>query len=427
MPVDTQLPKTRRVLPSGTRQVTHTVEIVELRSNFLPTAGVPRSLRMDKAMSPRLNLTTGTLAVPPGLQAGLTYEVTSAVTPLVAETQLLNAPIAAVDRSKELELLQPPIRNLAADLTEGKQQGWQQMAAIRDKFVQEGFYDISEQAAPGHSYARIGSMLVDPTRIVGYGEQYAAAAAVMARVVSLPARVVVGYRIPDDRWANGRADVLAGDIEAWVELDAGALGWVPVDVTPDESRVPDPESSGVTIRDVAIPNPPPPPPPPPNVDPPQQDKEEIDDKEEEEEDQPTQGGGLPLWAKVTAAAVGFPFLVVVAAAAFVVALKRRRRNQRRRASPPVQIAGAWAEALDRLTEAGAPDHRGTPRTRQSAPTCVTSRRWRRWSRSSVNWPRWSTAPPMPPIHHRALTSIQRGPAAIVSCTSCGSRPRAAAA
>ena len=85
--------------------------------------------------------------------------------------------ITPVDRSEELELLPPPVRNLAADLVEGKETGWAQMAAIRDKFVNEGFYDVTPETPPGHSYARISEMLGDPARIVGYEEQYAAAAA----------------------------------------------------------------------------------------------------------------------------------------------------------------------------------------------------------------------------------------------------------
>ena len=61
------------------------------------------------------------------------------------------------------------------------------MAVIRDKFVNEGFYDVTEATPPGHSYGRINLMLEDPSRIVGFEEQYAAAAGVMARAASLPA------------------------------------------------------------------------------------------------------------------------------------------------------------------------------------------------------------------------------------------------
>ena len=365
VPVDTELPDTARVLPDGTRAVEHTVEIRTLTGHFLPAAGVARRITFadDVDHDPRLNLVTGTVALPGGLSEGLRYEITSAVTPVIAETQLAAAAIAPVDWTEELELLPPPVRNLAADLVEGEDDGWPQVAAIRDKFLQDGFYDTSDQTPPGHAYARIGEMLADPERIVGYDEQYAASAAVMARVASLPSRVVVGYEVPDDRWQQGRAEVLAGDLTAWIELDAGPLGWIPVDVTPDESRVPDPQSQGVSIQDVAIPNPPPPPPPPPQVEPPQQEEEEIEEEEEkQDEDEAGGSSGIGVWGWVALGGGGIPLVLFVLFALVVIALKAlRRRRRRRRASPSGQVAGAWAEVVDRCTESGAPPlRRATP-------------------------------------------------------------------
>ncbi len=303
-----------------------------------------------------MNLGTGTIALPGGVPDGLTYEVRSAVPPTVTEEQLLDAKIATVDRSKELELLPPPVRNLAADLVEGRDGGWDQMAAIRDEFVNGGFYDATPDTPPGHSYGRIATMLTDPARIVGFEEQYAAAAAVMAEVAGLPVRVVVGYEIPPDAWRNGKADVTADDISAWVELDAGDLGWVPVDVTPDRSRTPDPEAQGATTQQVAIPNPPPPPPPPPNVEPPRQEERKVDDTQID----PitfswSDGAGWAPWAVVAAGVAVVPIALLLLFVVVVVLWKAvRRRRRRTRPSTTGRIAGAWAEAIDRCTEAGAP-------------------------------------------------------------------------
>ena len=279
VPVDTQLPELDDPLPDGTTSVHHTVEIVDLGGSFLPLPGTATELVFPDDPDPRLNLQTGTVALPGGVPNGLTFDVTSSVIPTPTEAELATTTVTPVDRTEELKLLQPPVRNLAADLVEGRDQGWGQMAAIRDEFVNRGFYDATADTAPGHSEARIARMLEDPEQIVGYEEQYAAAAALMARVASLPTRVVVGYRVPEDAWQGGRAEVTAGDIAAWVELDTGEHGWVPVDVTPDRSRTPDPESQGATTEQIAIPNPPPPPPPPPDVQPPRQVDEEVDDDE----------------------------------------------------------------------------------------------------------------------------------------------------
>jgi transglutaminase-like putative cysteine protease len=362
VPVDTQLPELDGALPEGAQTVEHTVEIHDLGGFFLPTAGAPLRLSFSDDPDPRMNLGTGTVALPGGLPDDFSYRVTSAVPPEPSEAQLEAARITPVDRSEELELLPPPVRNLAADLVEGKDTGWAQMAAIRDKFVNEGFYDVTPETPPGHSYARISEMLGDPARIVGYEEQYAAAAAVMARVASLPARVVVGYRIPADRWDNGRADVTAGDISAWVELNAGDLGWVPVDVSPDRSRTPDPETKGITTEKIAVPNPPPPPPPPPEVAPPRQEDEEVENDEAFEpidhEMERSDGVGIGTWVAIGAG--GVPLFLLVAFVTTVIAWKAlRRRRRRRRGSAGGRVAGAWAETVDRCTERGAARPVGT--------------------------------------------------------------------
>jgi hypothetical protein len=356
VPVDTHLPELDQPLPDDVAAVEHTVTITDLGGNFLPAPGVARELVLPAELDPRMNLGTGTIALPGGVADGLTYDVRSAVPPEVTEEQLRDAEITPVDRAEELKLLPPPVRNLAADLVEGREFGWDQMAAIRDAFVEGGFYDASPETPPGHSYGRIASLLEDPTRVVGFEEQYAASAAVMAQVAGLPVRVVVGYELTPDAWRNGSADVTANDISAWVELDAGELGWVAVDVTPDRSRVPDPESEGATTQEIAIPNPPPPPPPPPNVEPPRQRDDEIDDDAMEPiAFDVSDRIGLAPWAAVAVAVAGIPLGLLVLFVAVVVVWKAlRRRRRRSRPSPTGRIAGAWAEAIDRCTEAGAP-------------------------------------------------------------------------
>lgn len=358
VPVDTVLPELDSALPAGATTTRHTVEIVDLDGVFLPLPGRATELRFPDERDPRLNRQTGTVALPGGVTDGLTYDVTAAVDPTLGEAELAATTVIPVDRSEELKQLQPVVRNLAADLTQGRNRGWDQMAAIRDEFVDYGFYDSTEDTPPGHSEARLALMLEDPTQIIGYEEQYAAAAALIARVVSLPTRVVVGYRIPEASWTSDAdgvvAEVSAGDIAAWVELDTGPTGWVPVDVTPDRSRTPDPESQGRTTEQIAIPNPPPPPPPPPEVQPPRQEDEEVDDDEGfEPVSDEVRAGAVSPWAWVAIGGGGGPLvLLVLGALAVVVAKAIRRRRRRRHRSATSQVAGAWAEAVDRCRESG---------------------------------------------------------------------------
>ena len=126
VPVDTQLPELDDPLPDGTTTVEHTVEIVDLGGSFLPAAGTPRRARRSPSdLDPRMNLLTGTVALPGGVTDGL--DVRGHARPSsrrAPRTQLAAAPITPVDRTEELELLPPPVRNLAADLVEGQDRGW---------------------------------------------------------------------------------------------------------------------------------------------------------------------------------------------------------------------------------------------------------------------------------------------------------------
>jgi hypothetical protein len=120
--------------------------------------------------------------------------------------------------------------------------------------------------------------------------------------------------------------------------------------------VPDPETEGATTQEIAIPNPPPPPPPPPNVEPPRQRDDEIEDAEMEPiAFEIGDRGGLAPWAAVAVGVAGVPVGLFLLAALVIVGWKAlRRRRRRTRPSPTARIAGAWAEAIDRCTEAGAP-------------------------------------------------------------------------
>ena len=171
----------------------------------------------------------------------------------------------------------------------------------------------------------------------------------------------MGYKIPADRWKNGRAEVMANDISAWVELDAGEHGWVPVDVSPDRSRTP-PESQGSTTEQIAVPNPPPPPPPPPEVEPPRQEDDEVEneDKFEPIAHEFDLGGGPGIATWVAIGAGGIPLLLFALFAAIVVGWKALRRRRRRfHGTTGGRVAGPWAEAIDRCTESGLPRAAGT--------------------------------------------------------------------
>src|SRR5690606_24406395 len=129
-----------------------------------------------------------------------------------------------------------------------------------------------------HGADRITTLLTGDL-MVGDGEQYAAAMALMAREMGLPARVVMGF-VPEAPAGPDDAVTLTGaDVEAWVEVELAGHGWVPFDPTPDESRTPRSDDRDQrAAEDPQVRQPPPPLPEP--VEPPDEDTEQPSTRDE---------------------------------------------------------------------------------------------------------------------------------------------------
>lgn len=358
-PVDTRLPDAPGDVRNRT-EVSATVTVTDLDEPWLPTPGWVTTLNPigDFAPEVRANLRTGTLVVPAGIPPGLTYEVTAFAPPALPDAELVHNDATASPQSSDLQGIPPPVKNLAADVLEGQDLGWEQVVSVRDSFRATGFYDSTTNVPPGHSYFRLAEFLNDPDRIVGYEEQYAAAAAVILRAAQLPTRVVVGYRVPADRWVAGNTEVLASDVSAWVEVRLDDVGWIPADVTPDRTRTPTTDAQGTVFEDIAVPNPPPPPQLPPNVevitgDEPEEAVEEPDD-DDQLEITASASTGLGPARIILVAGAGLVLLLVLGGLAVVLAKRRRSRRRRDSGEPAERVAGAWLELSDRCREAGVP-------------------------------------------------------------------------
>ena len=130
---------------------------------------------------------------------------------------------------------------------------------------------------------------------------------------------------------------------------------MPIDVTPERSREPEDfdtrsENQGVPVAD------------PPEAPPPAEDESQIEIEEpkedlpepDEEDDEDDVSRGIVSVARVAAVSTVVAFVAVALAASSIVGLKAaRRRKRRNHPVPSVQIAGAWAELVDRADEAGA--------------------------------------------------------------------------
>ena len=340
-----------------------TVTIGDYAGIWVPTVGQLHSIDFagDRALdlSDQLfyNRSSGTAVTTSGVRPGDRYTVEVVVPPQPSHADIATADAADVDL--------PPVEPIPDELTDAGQRwatgaaGQGDVAIKLEAELRRGFFSHGlENEYPslsGHSYYRLQKLFTDQ-QMVGDGEQYAVAMALMARQLGLPARVVYGYR-PQ---SAGTVEITGDDVSAWVEVNLRGHGWVIFSPTPDKSRQPQSDTEQQESKPrPQVDNPPPPPnrpenPPPDNTPPPQapdQDDQNLLDQ-------------IP-WALIgkIALAVGVPLLLLGGPLVAVVVAKRRRRARRLADPEPTsRVAGAWAHLVERARDLGVPV---SPRTTRS--------------------------------------------------------------
>jgi protein-glutamine gamma-glutamyltransferase len=105
-----------------------------------------------------------------------------------------------------------------------------QAALTLERFFREGYHTAAGAGLPsGHGWPQLRKFLVETRR--GTSEQFAAAYVAFARIVGIPARLVVGFRSPATPDTGGGYTVRNGDVLAWPEVAVAGAGWVPLDPT----------------------------------------------------------------------------------------------------------------------------------------------------------------------------------------------------
>ncbi|WP_290058276.1 DUF3488 and transglutaminase-like domain-containing protein [Amycolatopsis solani] len=101
-------------------------------------------------------------------------------------------------------------------------------ALALERFLREGYRTAAGPGLPsGHAWPQLRKFLFETRR--GTSEQFAAAYVALARIVGIPARLVVGFRSPATPDAGGGYTVRNGDVMAWPEVAVAGAGWVPLD------------------------------------------------------------------------------------------------------------------------------------------------------------------------------------------------------
>jgi transglutaminase-like putative cysteine protease len=346
--------------PTPERSLAQDFELSTLDSPWLPAAD--RAIRV-KAAGARLDPETGSLVTKNGSRSVRTYRVESRLPPgpprrlpssagptATARRDTAAAPPSGARRLSLGRYLGLPerfparVRHLAERFTAGAVTPSAKAAALERRLRADFAYD--ENAPSGGSVEALDHFLLTSRR--GFCEQFAGAFAAMARAVGLPARVAVGFTPGDYDAASGVWRVTTREAHAWPEVFLDGSGWTAFEPTPGRA-LPDPDArveTDVAVQRVAAAGP------------------------------SATGGGQSALARVDpgggagldAGPGGRPgglagavssnrTLWWLAAAALGLlagppAAKARRRTIRRRARADAAVLAAWAEALDRLAEAG---------------------------------------------------------------------------
>ncbi|MQW76477.1 hypothetical protein GHK92_11375 [Nocardioides sp. dk4132] len=231
-----ELPDLEGVAPDVER-IEHDYEVEateEFESTWLPTQApvsavvAPGDWRYDVATMDFIagedDLTT----------AGLSYEMTAVDLVRVPEDMVAAPSGAGLVDEEFLDLpvgLSPVVDELATSVTAGAGSPYEKAVALQDWFRSDGNFTYSTDVEPGNGSDDLQKFLVEDRR--GYCEQFAAAMAVMARSLDIPARVAVGFLRPD-RVDAQTWEYSTWDLHAWPELFVPGSGWVAFEPTPPD-------------------------------------------------------------------------------------------------------------------------------------------------------------------------------------------------
>lgn len=334
------------------RRISVRMRVLGYRGVWLPTVGDLASVRFtgDDAARARdaffFNRTTGTGAVLGGMRAGDDY-ATTAVLPRARSLESLGGVAPGGSQVPEIRVYPDGLSVKLDSYVRGIDgTGAQLVAAIqglrREGYISHGLSDAEPPSRSGHSRDRITELLT-AQRMIGDAEQYAVAAALMARQLGFPARVVYGFA-PGEA---GTVRVTGSDISAWIEVDTAQFGWVTVDPVPPVRPIPDEQPKQPT--QISRPQTPvDPPPDEPQVRDPETPPDTTQDQAQEDPALVALLAGL----RVAGVALGLAALIALPLIV-VVATKAVRRRRRRRSGPPVErITGAWDEFRDEALDYG---------------------------------------------------------------------------
>lgn len=307
------------------------ISIQSLPGPWLPSQ---RGLRSVSGISPLVDEKNGTL-LSGDTRPGLTYRVGWAV-PDISGSRLADSALAPVSLGS---LGRVPAGILQVARTAVGTAGPSfRTALVLERYMRAHYrLAVGRNLPAGHGWPQLLQFLNQTKR--GTSEQFAAAYVALARVIGIPARLVVGFRAP----SSGNV-VRNGDVLAWPEVAVSGVGWIPLDPSGIQrsgaSHDSTPLSRATQQARAEVPPPatkrqpvPPRSTPPPTAGHPG------------EHDLPS----IPLAAPAAAVLTGAALWLIG-----VPLVKEIRAGGRRRRDGNAAVLAAWLEARDRLRDNGIP-------------------------------------------------------------------------
>jgi len=318
------------------------VTVTSLDGPWLPAVDRPRSVA---GVDAGVDVRTGDLVARRGVR-GADYDLRwDAAHPTLGELRAVGQGIGAdVAPLRELPDGAPEALKPLAERLTGPSDSPPEQALLIERWLQGGVQDAG--APSGYSWGRTQQMITEgaPSQRRGTSDQFASTAALLLRASGLPARVVVGFRVPAQPDPGTATYVVRGaDAYAWPEVLLDSVGWVPLAPVPGAtSRSPDaadlPGTAGAAGRlrdELPDPEATPAPPPPDRVTPPVRIASRV-----------------PAWLVGLLAVAGLLLALAGALAAVVTSKGLRRRRRRRTGDPALRVVAAWEEARDVLADHG---------------------------------------------------------------------------
>jgi hypothetical protein len=324
-------------------QLKLTVTLEGYSGVWLPTVGDFESVTFTGSNAAQLddnfyyNNTSGTAAVLGGITSGNSYSVDAVLPTEPDAAQLANVSPGSASVPR-VGVLPDDLAQHLDGYVSGKTSPGARLVAMLNGLKQEGYIshgiDPAQPASrSGHAADRISELFTDP-RMIGDAEQYSVAAALMARQLGFPARVVFGFA---PHGSASPLDVTGADVSAWIEVDTAEYGAIPDEQPQDPTKIARPQ----TIV------------PPPSDKTATKETQTTPDTSQNEPNaldpvlvvilQVLQVSGIVVLVLLILAA---PFLLIIAA-------KLRRRRIRRRSSSALQrIRGGWDEFEDAVVDHG---------------------------------------------------------------------------